>query len=135
MPHRILIPLAVLAGCQPASDCSFETSFDAYTPDCRGAELITEAGESRFLLPSEGTGMLTAYLPENLEETLYGGESGNYLHVILLFDDGSSAQAQQRRTTLTIGRLGATDAELHLDAVFDDGDVRGAATVPWTDER
>lgn len=131
----VLILSAILAGCQPADDCGFQTSFDAFTPDCGGVELITQAGESRFLLPSEGTGLLTAYLPENLEETTYGGETGNYLHVILQFDDGSSAQALQRRTTLTIGRLGATDAEIHLDAVFDDGDVRGAATVPWTDER
>lgn len=114
-------------------DCGVTSTLTDFTPTCDAAELAHYTGETRFFLPGQG-GVLTAYLPAALAEVVYGGQSGNYLQVVLEYDDGGSEQVSDTRgSTLTIGALSDTTAEVRVDLRFDGGDVKGPVTVPVTD--
>jgi hypothetical protein len=121
--------LWLLLSCGDADDCTLHSEIAAWTPDCTTAELVHYDGESRLAVGGFG-GALTLYLPQDLEVgTTYGGMTGNPLLAILSLTSGDET-AFGRTSTMTLARIGPSEAELQLTLDFDSGDVSGPLVVP-----
>jgi hypothetical protein len=122
--------LWLLLSCGDTEDCTLLSAVPDFTPSCDSAELVRYDGESRLAVGGIG-GVLTLYLPEELEADTYGGMTGNPLLAILtLTTQGSEETAFGRTSTMTIARIGPTEAELRLSLDFDSGEVSGPLVVP-----
>ena len=134
-PTPVLALLVVgLQACQPATepDCGLTSSLPGFEPRCETAATIRYVGETRFFV--EGTaGLLTAYLPEQLESQRYGGTSGNPLVLLLSLERGDET-AKARTSWLTIGEVRPHEVEIHLNAEFEGGTISGSVQSPMFEE-
>ena len=121
--------LWILLSCGDVNDCTLSSDVPSFIPDCDTAQLVRYAGESRLAIGGSG-GVLTLYLPEDLDAgTIYGGTSGNALLSILSLSDREEI-AFDRTSTMTIAQIGPAEAELQLSLDFDSGAIEGPLQVP-----
>jgi hypothetical protein len=127
----LLLACALPDGDDERDDCEVEASIADFEPECETALLLRYTGESRLQLPGNG-GTLTAFLPEDVQPIEYGGESGQWLHVVL--DLGSTELvAVPEQTTLRVAELRDSEADFFLQVVFEGGAVEGPLTagISW----
>ena len=131
MKHLLLSFVLSGACTQPKDEsCQLKSSVEDFQPDCHSAELVHLTGESRIAIPG-GDYTLVAYLPETLNETVYGGTSGNPL--ILLLEGEETDSAKTRTSTITFDSLESDSALVVISADFGAGEVNGpiTLTVRW----
>ncbi|MCP4808249.1 MAG: hypothetical protein GY913_27965 [Proteobacteria bacterium] len=112
MPWGTLLLALACTASEPVDTCGVETTIPGWTPGCEATLSLYE--DDALLLVDD---RLEAWLPRPLEDTSYGGQTGNDL--TLLFD-GELATSR-----ISLVTLADEQTTVRIDATFSAGTVSG----------